>query len=638
MTIILLPLAFLLIYAYLRLLPGRCEKPGAFIQAVLLFSFLVLISTEVLSLFNLCTYKGLAVFWAVFNFILIFIIAVKFRHRINEIFDFKKFRKIWNTDASGKIFWLIIMFLLSGIFIQGLIYPPNNWDSMTYHMARIVHWVQNSNVNYYPTNIIRQLNQPPFAEYFIAQLCILSKNDLWANFVQFFFLVSTLGVMAGIARELGLPASQQLLTLFLAVTIPEVILQSSNTQNDVVVSFFIASTVYYCLICYKEGFAVQYIFLAISIGLAILSKTIAYIYLTPVLLVFGLAVLLQALKNRQWKFIYKYLIIFVVVLLINGGFFYRNYTLSGNLFGTTQEEYHLYTNKEHTPSALASNITRNVALHYGVPVFSGVAENTVRMVHAWIGQKPDNPKTTFGYVKEFMVNPYGTHEDYGANIIQVSLILIIFISFVLFPRKIKKEILFYFLLIILMFLLFCFYLKWQPWHSRLHTPLFILVTPVMAYFLASFIPKKLFIIITFLMAVYAISVLTFNYSRPLCPIPPFTADVKILDDRFKKYFVNRNSAFLDYQAISGYLKVTGYINIGLKLGTDDWEYPLFCDVFNRPVKAIHIDVNNISKNIPQPDPEIDCIVSSEKRDELVYRNIKYYNFTPANSVLFLYKR
>jgi hypothetical protein len=140
------------------------------------------------------------------------------------------------------------------------------------------------------------------------------------------------------------------------------------------------------------------------------------------------------------------------------------------------------------------------------------------------------------------------------------------------------------------------------------------------------------------MVVYAILVCTFNYSRPLYPIPPYTADVKITDDRFKKYFVDKKSYFSDYRAISEYLKATGYKYIGLKFVRDDWEYPLFCDVFNRPVKAIHIDVNNISKNIPQPDPEIDCIVSSEKRDELVYRNIKYYNFTPANSVLFLYKR
>ena len=140
------------------------------------------------------------------------------------------------------------------------------------------------------------------------------------------------------------------------------------------------------------------------------------------------------------------------------------------------------------------------------------------------------------------------------------------------------------------------------------------------------------------MAVYAMLVCTFNYSRPLCPVPPYTANIKITDARFKKYFVNRKSGFSDYRAISDCLKATGYKNIGLKLGGDDWEYPLFCDVFKNPVKAIHIDVDNLSKNIPHPEPDVDCIVSSEKRDEMVYRNIEYYNFTPGNSVFFLYKK
>jgi signal transduction histidine kinase len=260
------------------------------------------------------------------------------------------------------------------------------------------------------------------------------------------------------------------------------------------------------------------------------------------------------------------------------------------------------------------------------------------MAHAWIGQQPDNPKTTYDFVKKFRIQPYGTHEDYGANIIQVSLAILIFITMLLFPGKFKKEILLYFLLIISMFLLFCFFLKWQPWHSRLHTPLFILVAPVTAYFMASVIPEKAARILTMLIAVYALLVLTFNYLRPLLPVPPYTARVNISDNRFEKYFVGKNSACHDYREISGYLKDKGYINIGLKFGVDDWEYPLFLHAFDSPSNAIHIDVDNISNTIPQPEPDIDCIVSTEKRDKMNYRNRNYFNFTPGNSVLFLYKR
>lgn len=636
--VLLLPFAFVLIYFGLGILPGPGKQRDRVIQAVLFFSLLIVFSTEVLSILNLYSLQGLAVFWTLFNIILLIITFTAHKRQKDKISIVILFQKLRRVPREDRFYWLVIVLLLSGIFFQGLIYPPNNWDSMTYHMARIVHWVQNSNVNYYPTNIIRQLYQPPFAEFFISQICILSKNDIWANFIQLFFLISTLFAMAGIARELGLSVHQQMVTLFLVVTIPEVILQSSNTQNDVVVSFFIAAAVYYCLICYKQGFTLQYFLLALSIGLAFLTKATAYIYLAPVLFVFGFAVIFKAFKKQQWDFIYKYIFLLVVVLMINGGFYYRNYILAGNLFGTQQDESRYYSNEDHKPSALVSNITRNVAVHYGVPGFSTIAENIVKRIHGWVGQKTNDPETTWEYAREFKINPYGTHEDWGANIIQVSLALVIFIAFLLFPHKARKEILFYFLVIISMFLLFCFYLKWQPWHSRLHTPLFILVTPVMACFLSSFNLKKISVIISFMITVYAFLVLSFNFSRPLCPKPPFTADIKLTDDRFKKYFVNRQAAYGEYQAISEYLKLGGFTNIGLKMSKDDWEYPLFCDVFKRPVMATHIDVKNISRNIHQSRAVVDCIVSSEKRNELFYYGIIYYNFTPLNSVLYLYTR
>ena len=34
---------------------------------------------------------------------------------------------------------------------------PNTWDSMTYHLPRIEHWLQNQSLGFYPTSITRQL-------------------------------------------------------------------------------------------------------------------------------------------------------------------------------------------------------------------------------------------------------------------------------------------------------------------------------------------------------------------------------------------------------------------------------------------------------------------------------------------------
>jgi hypothetical protein len=48
--------------------------------------------------------------------------------------------------------------------VLALITPPNMYDSMTYHMSRVVHWIQNGSLAHYPTSIGRQLFLPPGAE------------------------------------------------------------------------------------------------------------------------------------------------------------------------------------------------------------------------------------------------------------------------------------------------------------------------------------------------------------------------------------------------------------------------------------------------------------------------------------------
>src|SRR6185436_4583982 len=65
-----------------------------------------------------------------------------------------------------------------------LLAPPNNWDSMTYHMPRVAHWAQAGSVAHYPTHILRQLWLGPWAEFGILHLYVLAGGDRLANLVQ----------------------------------------------------------------------------------------------------------------------------------------------------------------------------------------------------------------------------------------------------------------------------------------------------------------------------------------------------------------------------------------------------------------------------------------------------------------------
>ena len=107
------------------------------------------------------------------------------------IFEFKRKKKtlLSNFSKTEKAYVLIIFTFLFLLFLQGILYPPNNWDSLTYHMSRIMYWIGNESVNHFPSHVLRHLYQPPFTEYVIMNINLLNGNDYFSNSVQWLFLV-----------------------------------------------------------------------------------------------------------------------------------------------------------------------------------------------------------------------------------------------------------------------------------------------------------------------------------------------------------------------------------------------------------------------------------------------------------------
>src|SRR4029453_2950809 len=80
---------------------------------------------------------------------------------------------------------------------------PNTWDSMTYHLTRVMHWEQERSLHFYATNIQRQLHLTPGAEYVILHLHLLSGGDRLANLPQWFASLGSLFVVSPFAAPLA---------------------------------------------------------------------------------------------------------------------------------------------------------------------------------------------------------------------------------------------------------------------------------------------------------------------------------------------------------------------------------------------------------------------------------------------------
>jgi 4-amino-4-deoxy-L-arabinose transferase-like glycosyltransferase len=219
-----------------------------------------------------------------------------------------------------KVLTAFLALLLVMIGIQGIIYPPNNWDSMTYHMARIASWVSHETVYHYPTHILRQIYQPPFAEYVIMHFNLLSKSDYFANSVQLIFLLFSIISVLLIIERLGINRKFRILAVVLIVTIPMVILQASSTQNDIVISFFVLSAYYFSLKAVKAPSLQNYFLAGLTLGLGLLTKGTGYLYFAPVMLYWGITALKQVFITKDYRHISYFAVTLLVFIIINSGF------------------------------------------------------------------------------------------------------------------------------------------------------------------------------------------------------------------------------------------------------------------------------------------------------------------------------
>ena len=247
-----------------------------FLWIALILGIFIVLTTEVLSLFNFLNRQSILICWLIlFGFGL-----VKFHNLFRHIS--LNFLSIKNL-SSGLIFFsfLSLFVILLITFLTALIYPPNSPDSMSYHMPRVMQWIQNQNVNFYPTSIDLQLLMSPFSEYAILHLQLIVKGDRLANLVQWSSMTGCLLGVSLIAREFGGNTKSQIFSALFCATIPMGILQSTSTQTDYVVSFWIVILVFF-LLCYVRRRSPTYIYgFAVALSLAILTKQTIYIFALP---------------------------------------------------------------------------------------------------------------------------------------------------------------------------------------------------------------------------------------------------------------------------------------------------------------------------------------------------------------------
>ena len=559
----------------------QCALAGALLCGLLLFC-----ATEALGAVRLLTPGFAAAFWLLACCGLGIVLFLR-REGLAGKFALRGSKPL---EPAEK--WILACIVVIALFTlaQAIVSPPNNWDSMSYHLARVMHWRQNLSVDFYPTHIGRQLHRAPFAEYAILNIHLLWGGDRFVNLAQWAAMLGSLAAVSLLSARFGAGRKSQLASALFAATLPIGILESSTTQNDYVCAFFVLCFVWLLYGLKRETPLRNYLAAGAAFGLAALTKPTAYLFMAP----FGLWFLLARLRGVGM--LRNTFLGLCLAGALNAPHAARNVYLYGAPLGPGpgMEDLQVESNEALGVKTLFSNIIRQTSLDANLPSAKAGAslEAMVRAVHRLFGIDPDSPKTTVAAAGGFRIPAFAAFEDTAPN----PLHLLVIASIFLWPGFWRRGGLpaLHAALALCGFVIFCFFIKWSPWSTRHHLVLFLLLAPALAAALRGTGMLRVLLPVLALASYYW---LLFNVRKPIA------AEHNMFNiPRAEQYFLGRPGNTGSYLAIAAAVEKSGCRDIGLVLGPDSWEYPFWLLLNSDGSRRLeHVEVGNPSAVLGRDD-------------------------------------
>jgi hypothetical protein len=605
-----LPLAAYLAIVWVLRLRGEGWRSAALGAAVCWGVFLALI-TEILSVPRMITRPTLAVAWLSLTLVTIAYVRVLHKsRRIETETTETEDRRQSTTSSMDKMEWLLLSgigLLVVLVGITAIVSAPNNWDAMAYHMSRVAQWMTNRDVGLYPAFYSVQLWMSPWAEYAILHLDLLYGGDRLVNLVELLSMIGTITGVSLIAQQLGASVRGQLFAAVAIAALPEGVLEASGAMNTYVGGFWIVVAVYYLLRWNKQqnwGIAFA---LGSAVGLAILSKGTSYVFLSCMLLAcwwMGSGLARKRLLARLPVFL-------VIVLALNGPLYVRNYRLSGSPLGFPSafgdDAQRQVRNSRVSPAVAFSGVVKNLALHMATPI-GAVNERTQRAI-VWTLQElridPSDPAST--YRGGFHLNGFSSNEARAGNPLQLALIGLT--CLLLCSRRIgNRNLRLYMLGLAGSFVLFCTLIRWQPWNSRYHLPLFALGMGIVGVVLERSWNRFALSGLACLLLISALPFAFFNSLRPLAPWPRASI---FQQSRLDSYFADSHEWWRNsYVSTAKFVESSNCKSIGVDSSLEDFDYPLYAllDVGHGDREVRYAGVSNLTAAYARPDAQPPCAV------------------------------
>jgi hypothetical protein len=503
MSILILPIAGFAVFNFFY---GRNEAVYgffsrvrlAFVQMLLAGGLAVYASTETLSSINSLNYPSIAVFWSVITLVFGYF-NFKRNYWILSYSDFLKAGRLLSRNEKILFYFVCLVYLIPLLFLA-VYAPPNNTDSVNYHLARVVFWLQNQNVEHFPTVYIQQLYHNVFSEYILLHIMALNGwNDYFVNLVQWLAMLGSVCAIGLVGKLLGFGRRIQLFLSVLQLTLPIGILESTTTQNDYIANFLFLAFLYFGLrlVQIKKPKSVNsesgtvpiltpksgrnpfsfpgerakdrgVFWLALALALGGFNKYTVFLFGFPLCVWIGV----ELLKNYPFKFSLRvFFVALGMLVLVFTPFFKRNYDLFGNVLSSTKGSP-LFTEEVATEQkcigCVASVALKNLIAHLGLPFqsYNQQIDQGVATIHQWLGVPLNGPELNVdAYYTRFVIQEDMSHNPWHFLLIFIGAIWLIF-------QKKHRDFKLLLICAVTGFVLFSALIKYQIYNTRVIMPFF----------------------------------------------------------------------------------------------------------------------------------------------------------------------
>jgi hypothetical protein len=598
-----LPFAFIAALSLMRFAQGA-DRPRALVDGYLSWAIVSYASAELLGAFGQIGFLPILAVWGAADAWLLYRLWC-LRARVTAI---------WRFQISTGL--LIVATIGVITLFVALTTAPNNWDSQTYHLPRVEHWIQNQSLAFYPTSISRQNEMGPVAEILLLQTRILGGSDVFYPLVQWVSMVCAVAAVFRITRQLGGDEPQCWIAAVFLMTLPIGILESTSTQNDYVVTALLACGVTLGLEAMGEPRPAlgRILAAAAAVGLSGMAKPTGFL--------FGAGFALWFAIGLSWRVgLHAWLcraagVALVVALTIAP--FASRYMATRE--GPRSDEIKL-VNASFGVRQTVDNIFRHVVVNLvtGIPPIDAVMSRAAQSVASALSldtyrldtRVPEQPTVE---------PPKGLsifHQDQSPNLFHTILILVALGTIAARwrqPAPAVRRI--YWIAWLAGVVVFAAVLRWGLWQTRFHLTAFALAAPIVATaWPQPWSHSRRAVALLLLLGLSSLPVLMFNQSSELVPLSAAVQRSAIaafriqngplqpLRDRacylaqspMERLFVHKSPLLGPYQSAIESIARSNASQVGLILGGDSWEYPVWRMLRDRkldhPVRIEHVDVS-----------------------------------------------